>query len=226
VGFYTRRIFPRLLDLAMRNPWATRERRRLIPRATGVVLEIGAGPGLNFAHYTRSTARVVALEPSPGLARVASRRRAASGVRIDWVQGVGETLPLADVSVDTAVLTWTLCSVADPGRSLAEVRRVLKPAGRLLFVEHGRAPDAAVRRWQERVTPHWRRFSGNCHLDRPIESLIRGAGFEMVELEAEYIGLRPKTMTYFYRGVATPTPPARASANLTPREAFSMMWAP
>ena len=224
--FYTRRVFPRLLDLAMRNPWATRERRRLVPRATGVVLEIGAGSGLNFTHYTRSTGRVIALEPSPGLARVASRRRVASPVRVDWMRGVGEALPLADASVDTVVLTWTLCSVADPTRSLAELRRVLKSAGRLLFVEHGRAPDAAVRRWQERITPQWRRVSGNCHLDRPIETLIRAAGFEVPELEAEYVGLLPKTMTYFYRGMATPTAPAPASPNLTPRGGFSIMWAP
>lgn len=194
----------------MRNPWATVERRRLIPRAVGVVLDLGAGSGLNLRLYETRAARVIAVEPSPGLGRMASRRMAEAPVPVDWVRGVGEAIPLSDGSVDTAVLTWTLCSVADPAGSLAEVRRVLKARGRLLFVEHGRAPDAAVRRWQERLTPHWRRFSGNCHLDRPIEALIRAAGFTVADLQAEYIGL-PKFMTYFYRGIAAPAAAAPTS---------------
>jgi ubiquinone/menaquinone biosynthesis C-methylase UbiE len=177
-----------------------------------VVLEIGAGSGLNLSHYAPPAARVIAVEPSPGLARVAASRRAAARVRVDWVRGAGEALPLAEGSVDTVVLTWTLCSVADPARSLAEARRVLKSAGRLLFVEHGRAPDAAVLRWQQRITPHWRRVSGNCHLDRPIEALIRSAGFTLTELDAEYIGMMPKAMTYFYRGIASPAVVAPASS--------------
>lgn len=211
----------------MRNPWATIERRRLIPRAAGVVLELGAGSGLNLRHYGGGAARVVAVEPSPGLGRLASRRMVGARVSVDWVRGTGEAIPLSDASVDTAVLTWTLCSVADPLGALAEVRRVLKARGRLLFVEHGRAPDPSVRLWQERLTPHWRRISGNCHLDRPIETLIRAAGFILAELDARYIGY-PKSMTYFYRGLASPpgpSPPAGA-LNLTPRGAFPMMSAP
>ena len=210
MGLYARRVLPRLLDFAMRNPWATVERRRLIPRASGVVLDLGAGSGLNLRLYETRVARVIAVEPSPGLGRMASRRMTEARVPVDWVRGAGEAIPLSDGSVDTAVLTWTLCSVADPAGSLAEVRRVLKARGRLLFVEHGRAPDAAVRRWQERLTPHWRRFSGNCHLDRPIEALIRAAGFTVAELQAEYIGL-PKFMTYFYRGIAAPAAAAPTS---------------
>jgi ubiquinone/menaquinone biosynthesis C-methylase UbiE len=211
VGLYARRILPRLLDLAMRNPWATVERERLIPRAAGVVLELGAGSGLNLRHYVAPAGRVIAVDPSPGLHRLAARRMSAARVPVDYVLGVGEALPLASASVDTAVVTWTLCSVTDPARALTEVRRVLKTDGRLLFVEHGRAPDPSVRRWQEWLTPHWRRLAGGCHLDRPIDLLIRDAGFSLPELDRRYIG-HPRSMTYFYRGVAAPdgAPPARS----------------
>jgi ubiquinone/menaquinone biosynthesis C-methylase UbiE len=207
VGLYARRILPRLLDFAMRNPWATVERRRLIPRAAGLVLEVGAGSGLNLRFYGPGVTRVIAVDPSLGLWRLARRRVARAEVPVGFVAGSGEAIPLPDASVDTAVLTWTLCSIPDPAAALAELRRVLRPRGRLLFVEHGRAPDASVRRWQERITPHWRRWAGGCHLDRPIDALIRTAGFTFAELEARYVG-HPRAMTYFYRGMASPEGPA------------------
>jgi ubiquinone/menaquinone biosynthesis C-methylase UbiE len=207
VGLYARRILPRLLDFAMRNPWATVERRRLIPRAVGLVLEVGAGSGLNLRFYGPGVTRVIAVDPSLDLWRLATRRVARADVPVGFVAGSGEAIPLPNASVDTAVFTWTLCSIPDPAAAMAELRRVLKPRGRLLFVDHGRAPDASVRRWQERITPHWRRWAGGCHLDRPIDALIRNAGFTFAELEARYVG-HPRAMTYFYRGMASPEGPA------------------
>jgi ubiquinone/menaquinone biosynthesis C-methylase UbiE len=123
---------------------------------------------------------------------------------VTFAHASAERLPFADAAFDTAVMTWTLCSIPDADRALAEVRRVLRPAGTLLFIEHGRAPDARVRAWQDRLTPAWRPISGGCHLNRPIARLVTAAGFRLVEMDEGYIaGLRP--FTYLYRGVASPS---------------------
>jgi SAM-dependent methyltransferase len=208
MGFYGRVVLPRLIDLAMRGREIVAEREWLIPRAAGLVLEVGAGTGLNLPHYRDGVTRLLALDPSLPSWRLARRRVAGARVPVQFVAGSGERIPVRDASVDTAVITWTLCSIPDPAAALAELRRVLRPAGRLLFVEHGRAPDASVQRWQQRLTPFWRHVAGGCHLDRPIDRLIRAAGFSVDELEARYVG-RPRVGTYFYRGIARPGPAAR-----------------
>jgi SAM-dependent methyltransferase len=130
---------------------------------------------------------------------------------VEWIEGQAEAIPLGRGVADTVVTTWTLCSIADPIRALGEVRRVLQPEGRLLFVEHGRAPDPGVRTWQARLTPTWRRVAGGCHLDRPIETLLKAAGFTLEMLSTGY-GVGPRPFAYLYRGVARPAgePPARA----------------
>ena len=201
MGLYARLLLPRLTDLAMRGREVAAERDWLIPQAAGRVLEIGAGSGLNLRYYGSAVTSVLAVDPSRELWRLAAPRLPGARVPVRFVAASGEALPLRAASVDTVVLTWTLCSIPDPRAALAEIRRVLVPGGRLLFVEHGRAPDASVRRWQERLTPLWRRVSGGCHLDRPIDDLIRAAGLHFGALEARYVG-RPRFGTYFYRGEA------------------------
>ncbi len=212
MSFYARRVLPVLTDLAMRNKVARAERARWVPHATGVVLEIGAGSGLNFAHYGPHVRTLYALDPSAELRRMAGRRARDARIDVDFVAAPAEAIPLPDSSVDTAVTTWTLCTVPDVGRALAEVRRVLRADGRLIFVEHGRAPDARVVRWQDRLTPLWRRIAGGCHLNRPIDDLVRAGGFEIDEIERGYVA-GARVAAYFYRGVArvrTGTPDARA----------------
>ena len=178
MSFYAKHILPYLIEKAGRSHAILDERRRWVPRAHGEVLEIGVGSGLNLAFYDPARARkVTALDPSaPLLARAAPRARAAS-VPVELVEGDAERLPFADASFDSAVMTYTLCSIAHPERALAELRRVLRPEGELLFVEHGLSDDPATRRWQRRMTPLWKRVSGNCHLDRDAGALIHAAGF-------------------------------------------------
>lgn len=199
--FYGTHILPVLTDLAMRNKGATAERTRWVPLATGVVLEVGAGSGLNFAHYTPQVRVIYALDPSAELRRRAGPRARRARVPIEFLAAAAESIPLPDASVDTVVTTWTLCTIADTRRALHEMGRVLRGDGRLIFVEHGRAPDPRVVRWQDRLTPVWRRIAGGCHLNRPIAQLIEAAGFEIAELERGY-GRGPRVGAYLYRGVA------------------------
>lgn len=203
MGFYNDIILPRLCDLAMRNKLLGPIRQRVIAAAEGRVLEIGVGSGLTLPFYRPPVREVLALEPAPRL--VAMARSAARGtiMPIKFFEASAETIPLDQHSVDTIVTTWTLCSIPQAATALAEMRRVLRPGGRLLFVEHGLAPDESVRRWQDRLTPAWRRISGGCHLNRPISPLIEGAGFRIDRIETGYIP-GPRPMTFMYEGSARP----------------------
>jgi ubiquinone/menaquinone biosynthesis C-methylase UbiE len=201
MGFYRKHILPVLTDLAMRNKAAGTERARWVPLAAGEVLEVGVGSGLNFAHYAPGVRRLYALEPSEELRRMAARRARHAPCPVEFVAASAEAIPLASESVDTVVTTWTLCVIADAGQALHEIRRVLRRDGRLIFVEHGRSPDPRVVRWQDRLTPVWRRIAGGCHLNRPIEALIAAGGFELAEMERSY-GAGPRVAAYLYRGVA------------------------
>ena len=201
MGFYSKHILPVLTDFAMRNEAALAERAQWVPLAAGEVLEVGAGSGLNFAHYAPGVSRLWALEPSEELRRMAARRAERAPCAVELMAASAEALPLADESVDTVVTTWTLCTIADAGRALHEIQRVLRRDGRLIFVEHGRSPDSRVVRWQDRLTPAWRRIAGGCHLNRPIDALIAAGGFELAELKRSY-GAGPRVGSYLYRGVA------------------------
>lgn len=203
MNFYERCILPRLLDLAMRNKEATRFRARLVPQARGATLEVGIGSGLNLPFYGEQIERLVGVDPSEALLRMAKRRARATTIPIEFIARSGEALPLADASVDTAVFTFTLCTIPDPLKALREARRVLKPSGELLFAEHGLAPDEGVRRWQRRLNPLWRRVAGGCNLDRRIDELIGAAGFRFAALETEY-AKGPRPMSYVYIGRARP----------------------
>ncbi len=197
MSLYERWVLPRLIDLAMRNKEVRRYRGKVIPQAAGEVLELGAGSGLNLPLYGPHATHVHALDPSAALLAMARKKLARAAVGVDLVLGSAEEIPLAEGSVDTVVTTWTLCSIPDVAKALREARRVLRPGGSLLFVEHGHAPDASVARWQRRIEPLWKPLAGGCHLTRRIDRLIAAAGFDIVELENEYLkGPRPLTYTY------------------------------
>src|SRR5262245_11498140 len=203
MGFYQRFILPRLIDAAMKNKDVTARRRELIPKASGAVLEIGVGSGLNLPFYSADVTRLAAVDPSPQLLSMARQKLSHLRFPVDLSCRGAEELPYDDRSFDTAILTWTLCSIADPHQALIEVKRVLRPEGRLLFVEHGLSSDPRVQKWQHRLTPMWRRIGGGCHLNRKVDDLVPAAGFHMVELQTTYLP-GPRPMTFTYQGIAVP----------------------
>ena len=203
MGLYDRIILPRLLACAMQNQALTPVRQRLGAAASGRVLEIGIGSALNLPFYGPSVSEVVGVDPSPALVAMARERRSGPAFRFEVIQGAGESLPLEDRSFDTVLTTWSLCSAGNPAQVLREARRVLRPGGQLLFAEHGRAPDASVRWWQDRLTPAWKRIAGGCHLNRRIDDLIGAAAFRLDDLQTGYLP-GPKPMTFMYEGRARP----------------------
>jgi len=203
VGFYDDHILPSLINLTMRQKRLAAYRSRVIPNAEGRVLEVGVGSGLNLPFYTEKVQRVIALDPSPTLLSMALKVLPRVKPPVEFVEGSAEAVPLEEASVDAVVTTWTLCSIPDAQRALCEMRRVLKPLGRLLFVEHGLAPEPNVRWWQDRLTPWWKPLAGGCHLNRPMRMLIEGAGFEFERLDTGYMR-GPRPMTFMYEGSARP----------------------
>jgi ubiquinone/menaquinone biosynthesis C-methylase UbiE len=203
MGFYQDKILPCVIHLAMRQRNLAAYRGRVVPAAEGRVLEIGIGSGLNLPLYSQKAEHVIGLDPSPKLLSMARRAARSSLGPVEFIEGSAESIPLEDRTIDTVVTTWTLCSIPDAPRSLREMRRVLRPSGRRLFVEHGRAPDASVRWWQDRLNPAWKRLGGGCHLNRAIGTLIEGAGFRFERIETGYMrSLRP--MSFMYEGSARP----------------------
>lgn len=205
MSIYERWVLPPLLDLVMRQRQIEKYRRELIPTARGRVLEVGIGSGLNLPLYATGVNMVVGLDPSERLLSMARRRAAKANLAVDLMRGSATAIPLDNDSVDMVVMTWTLCSISDPVAAVREMRRVLKPSGALLFVEHGLSPEPGVARWQHRLTPIWRHISGGCHLDRKVDDLIRAGGFEVAELKTEYAH-GPRPMTYMYEGRAVRAP--------------------
>src|SRR5438552_2394215 len=203
MGLYRERILSWLIHLAMRQGRLVPYRRRIVPCATGRVLEIGIGSGLNLPFYGEGVNQIVGLDPSPKLldmARAAARR---TSIPLELLEGTAEAIPMEDRSMDTVVTTWSLCSIPLAQRALEDMRRVLKPGGRLLFVEHGRASESRVQWWQDQLTPAWKHLSGGCHLNRAISELIQNAGFHIEHLETGYMP-GPKPMTFMYEGSARP----------------------
>jgi ubiquinone/menaquinone biosynthesis C-methylase UbiE len=202
MSLYSRFLFPRVLDFAMKHEELTNLREKMIQAARGVVLEVGIGSGLNLPFYTSSVTKLYALEPSAELLTKARTRSARAPFPIEWLNSAAELIHLPDSSVDTVVVTWSLCSMQDPSAALGEMSRVLRPDGRLIFIEHGLSPDAGVQSWQNRLTPVWRRLAGGCHLNRKMDDLIRSAGFSIATLDAAYIP-GPRPLTYTYVGMGT-----------------------
>lgn len=202
MGFYARRVLPHLINLAMKNKDATRLRQEWVPQARGVVLEIGIGSGLNLPFYSSEVKHVYGVEPSVALQEMARRKETPERAKVEFLsQSAEEPLLLLDESIDTIVMTWTLCSIPNAPKALAQMKRVLKPRGRLLFIEHGRAPDPRIVVWQDRLTPVWKGIGGGCHLNRKIDELIASAGFQIGELKSFYLP-GPRPMTYTYQGLA------------------------
>jgi ubiquinone/menaquinone biosynthesis C-methylase UbiE len=203
MSFYQRYIIPRLTHLAMRQKQLLPFRQRVIGAAEGRVLEIGIGSGLNLPLYGGTVTSVIGLEPSSELLNMARPRAEAAAAPITLLDGSAETIPLDSGSIDTVVTTWTLCTIPNAAQALAEMRRVLRPGGALLFVEHGRAPEPGVARWQDRLDPLWSRLAGGCHLNRKMDGLIGSNGFRIEALDnARLPG--PRTHTFLYVGKANP----------------------
>jgi len=205
MGLYAKYFVPRLIDFAMRsNKDVAHLRAAWIPQARGEVLEIGIGSGLNFPHYSQEVQRVYGVDPSLELQRMARERIAAARFPVEFLaQSAEQPLPLPDASIDTVVVTWTLCSIPDAAPALLQMRRVLKPSGCLIFLEHGRAAEPRVAAWQDRLTPIWRRFTGGCHLNRKMDDLIAAGGFRITELRNFYLP-GPRPMSFMYQGLAEP----------------------
>ena len=201
MGFYSRLIFPRLLDLTMSGQELSDYRQSLLRSVRGDVLEIGFGTGLNVPYYSDAVTTLTAIDPNEGMAAIATSRIQASPVDITLQTANAESLPMAADRFDSVVCTWTLCSIPNIDQALAEVYRVLKPGGQFFFIEHGLSADPGVGRWQRRITPLQRRIADGCHLDRPMASLVK-AVFDQVELKEFYATDLPKIMGYFYQGVA------------------------
>jgi len=187
----------------MRDKCIMRQRGKVVPLAHGRVLEVGIGSGLNLSFYDKSRLeKLVGLDPSPELGKLARKRAAEAGVDVDWLALSSEKIPLPDASVDSIVITYTMCTIPDVHSALLEMRRVLKSGGQMFFSEHGRAPDASVRKWQDRINPVWGRIAGGCRLNRDVPRILQDAGFELTDLQTMYLP-GPRPMTFNYWGTAT-----------------------
>jgi ubiquinone/menaquinone biosynthesis C-methylase UbiE len=202
VGFYSERVLPHLINWACSTNPNQKQREKIVPLATGDVLEIGFGSGLNLPFFdTDKVRKIWGLEPSEGMRRKAQPMVDAAGIEVEFIDLPGEQIPLESNSVDTVLVTYTLCSIPDAIAALEGMRRVLKPGGKLLFCEHGVAPDRKVRRWQHRLNSPWRRIAGGCNMNRDIPDLIRKGGFEITVDERMYVP-GAKILSYNYWGVA------------------------
>ena len=191
--WYDTHIMPRMIGCACSTGQVMKRRAQLVPLARGDVFELGCGCGINQQFYnTDAVTSYAGIDPHEGMLETAREAAVANGWQTEMRQGVGEDIPFASSSFDTAVCTFTLCTVEDPQQVLSEMRRILRPGGTALFLEHGRAPDASVAKWQDRIEPLWKRLAGGCHLTRPIGSAFRGAGFEVEPLGQGYLPKAPK----------------------------------
>jgi ubiquinone/menaquinone biosynthesis C-methylase UbiE len=206
VGFYHHYIFPRVLDIAMASPQLRKPRDRALAPAHGRILEIGFGTGRNLTHYPPTVRRIEAIDPDPDLDLVSMPRIAHASIGVDFHHLDAAHLPFEEARFDTVVSTFTLCSIPDVVHALGEVRRVLKPGGQFLFLEHGRSPDAAVARWQDRLNRAWMPVWGGCHLNRPMRELIEAAGLAMGPVQNYYLNRAPKFVGYMTEGLARKEP--------------------
>jgi SAM-dependent methyltransferase len=204
--FYRDNIYPHLVDL-LGNPKPIQEiRERIVPLAEGNVLEIGVGPGVNFVHYDpEKVSKIYALEPNPGMLRRAEKQRRKINLDIEFLDLPGERIPLTDGSVDTAVSTFSLCTIPGVGEAIAGISRILKPGGKFIFFEHGLSPDASVQKWQKRTEPLFRWAFEGCHVTRDIPDLLEKGGFAIESLNAGYVSPFPKSGSYCWWGVAVPS---------------------
>ncbi|MCG6877239.1 MAG: class I SAM-dependent methyltransferase [Betaproteobacteria bacterium] len=204
MGLYSRYILPRVIHFACGLKPNMRQREKVVPHARGRVLEVGIGSGLNLPFYDPGkVTKVWGLDPAPEMIRIAERAARSLPFEVEFIGLPGNEIPLEDNSIDTVVVTYTLCTIPDAIAALRQMSRVLRPDGELVFCEHGAAPDASVRRWQDRLNPIWNRVGGGCNLNRPIPGLIDAGGFRIRKLDTMYIpGWRPASFNYW--GAAVP----------------------
>ena len=202
MSWYEDNILPRMINLACSSKPTRMQREKIVPRASGDILEVGFGSGLNLPHYDRDKVRHIwGLEPAEGMRKIAAKPIAESGMDVELIDLPSEEIPLDDNCVDTVLVTYTLCTIPDVASALEGMRRVLKPGGKLLFCEHGRAPDANVVKWQERLNPGWKKIAGGCNMNRDIPEILAVAGFEIKDDNRMYIpGI--KALCYNYWGAA------------------------
>jgi ubiquinone/menaquinone biosynthesis C-methylase UbiE len=202
---YRDHIYPHLVRILGDPPPIRKIRQQIVPRAQGTVLEIGVGPGVNFAHYDPArVTKLYALEPNPGMVRLAEKLRRRTKLDVEFLDLQAERTPLEDGAVDTVVSTFTFCTIPGVVEAIRDVRRVLRPGGRLIFFEHGRSPDLRVHRWQMWWEPIFYRVFAGCHMTRDMPSLITQGGFQIEEIETAYLAKFPKSWAYCWWGVAIP----------------------
>lgn len=202
MGFYDTKVLPHVINCLCGMKDIAEQRKKVVPLARGKVLEVGMGSGLNLPFYNPDNIDMVwGLEPSEGMRKKARSNLEVSKVKVEWLDLPSESIPLPDNVVDTVLLTYTLCTIPDWEKALHEMRRVLKPEGKLIFCEHGEAPDDNIKSWQKRVNPFWKRIAGGCNLNRPIPALIDRCGFDIKSIDSAYLK-GPKIATFNYWGVA------------------------
>jgi ubiquinone/menaquinone biosynthesis C-methylase UbiE len=203
LGFYDKYILPKFLTCACGTKPINYQRDKIVPLADGIVLDIGIGSGLNIPFYNKSNIdHLYGLDPSEELLKIAKPLAKKNELEIEFLQCGAESIPLSDQSIDTVLITYTMCTIPDIKLSNSEIMRVLKPEGKLLFCEHGLAPDKNIVKWQRRINPIWNKIAGGCNLNRDIPKLITSSGFKILNMEEMYLPSTPKFAGYNYWGVA------------------------
>lgn len=203
MGFYDRHVLPRFINCACGTKPIMKQREKVVPMASGTVLEIGIGTGLNLPFYNAERVeRVIGVDPSEESWALAADRAKNLDFEVEFVGLPGEQIPLDDDSVDTVLVTYSLCTIPDPVKALHGMARVLRPGGKLIFCEHGLAPDSGVQKWQRRINPLWMKIAGGCHLNRDIPDLLGEGGFAIDDMEQMYLPSTPRFASYNYWGTA------------------------
>jgi len=203
MGIYEKYVVPHLINCACGTRPIAHQRQKIVPQCEGTVLEIGIGTGFNLPYYDGAkVTKLIGLDPSEQSWKLAGKRARHLPFPVEFIGLPGEEIPLEDKSVDTVLVTFSLCTIPDPHKALDGMRRVLKPGGKLIFCEHGAAPDANVARFQDRINPVWNALFGGCYLNRKIPNIIEGAGFRIGDLQTMYLPSTPRFVGFNYWGVA------------------------
>ena len=199
MGIYEKYLMPKIVHFACGLKPTMKQREKVVPLAEGRVLEIGIGSGLNIPFYdSHKVQHLWGLDPSADMWAIAQKNARLHQLSAEFIQSGAETIPLDDNSADTVMMTYTMCTIPDVHAALGEIRRVLKPGGKLIFCEHGKAPDKSVQRWQDRMNPLWRKLGGGCNLNRPIPGLLEQSGFKSADMQTMYLpGWRPASFNFW-----------------------------
>jgi len=204
-NFWEKHAVPRIIKFACSQPAVMKDRSEIVPKAQGEILELGCGGGINLQFYDRAKVdKLTGLDPSAELLDYTRSEAKALGFEMDILDGIGEAMPFENDSFDTVLTTFTLCSVQDGKQVLKEMRRVLKPGGKILFLEHGRAPDKGPEKWQQRIEPMWKHIAGGCHLHRPVSKLFAAEGFALHQEGGHYAPKTPRWLGWMEFGEARP----------------------